>query len=112
MIDYNSLLYDPLYQARGVAATLNSSGGATVSIKVIDDTGGETIEGLGAVETISPSCRARVKELTANNVAMTDLDNGSIEFNGASWRIKAHKMMPNSNGENDGQVRLMLLSEG
>src|SRR5689334_15070273 len=112
MIDYNTLLYGPLYQTRGVSATLNSSGGATVDVTVIDDTREQTIDGLAAIESIGPSCRVRMKELTANNVAATELDGGSIEFNGASWRIKAHKMLPNSNGENDGQVRLMLLSEG
>lgn len=112
MIDFNSLLYDPIYQIKGVAATLASSGGATISIKVIDETQGVTLQGDAMVETIGPSCRVRVKELAANSVALTDLDTGSIEFNGASWRIKSHRMMPNANGENDGQVRLMLLSEG
>lgn len=108
MIDINRLLYDPIYQAKGVAATLGS--GAQVT--VIDDTNGVTIDGPLGIETIGPSCRVRMTELTANNIATTALTGDSIEFNGASWRIKTFRMMPNANGENDGQVRLMLLSEG
>lgn len=108
MIDYNSLLYDPVYRAKGASATLGS--GAQVTI--IDDTNGTTIEGQLGIETIGPSCRVRMAELISNNISTTALTGDSIEFNGASWRIKTFRMMPNANGENDGQVRLMLLSEG
>lgn len=110
MIDFNSDLYDPIYNWKGVAATITVAGN-DVALLVIDETDGIAIPGNAIVETVVPACRVRMKELIDNNISTADLADGSISFNGNAWRIKSHRPMPNSNGESDGQVRLILLSE-
>lgn len=100
-------LLDAVYQAIGVSATLGEE-----TITVRDDTKGTSISSGAIVETIGPSARVRMKELTDKNISLSSLPTSTITFNGNSWRIKTYKPLPSPNGEADGQIRLMLLSEG
>ena len=101
-------LLDAVYSKLGVPATLGD-----VAVTVRDDTRGITASnnGLG-IETVGPSARGRMQELTDNNIELSSLTDNTIIFNGNSWRIKTYREMPSPNGISDGQIRLMLLSEG
>lgn len=100
-------LNDALFNQLGVSATLNDT-----TLTVLDDTKGTSLPGSAIIESIGPSARVRMAELTANSIDTTSLKDATITFNGNAWRIKTHKMLPSRNGESDGLVRLMLLSEG
>lgn len=111
-MDYQAVLYDPIYNSLGVLATLTSSGGVTATVRVLDKTAGVAIDDPVKIETIVPAAKVRVVELTENDIALTDLPQGQITFNGSTWRIKSYKPMPSPNGESDGQALLILLDEG
>jgi hypothetical protein len=111
-MDFQSLLYDPIYDAIGVSASLTSSAGTTASITVLDRTSGVAVADRTLIETIKPACVVRAVELAANSIARADLSNGNITFNGATWRIKGTQARPSPNGEADGEYLLFLLNEG
>lgn len=111
MIDFQSLLFNPKYNAFGVEADLVSSGGVEATVTVIDETSGVAV-GDGVIDSIAPVARVRMKELTDNEIPTTDLKGGNLTFNGATWRIKSHKVTATLNGESDGEVKLILLDEG
>lgn len=111
-LDYQSLLYDPIYGTLGVAASLTSSEGTTAIVTVIDQTVGVAVSDNPLIETTRPACKVRATELAANGIARADLPDGEIIFNGTTWRIKATQPVPSPNGEADGEYQLILLSEG
>jgi hypothetical protein len=111
MIDYQGVLYNPVYAAVAVDATLTSSDGSEVAIAVVDKTAGVALSDRMNVESIRPVARVRTAELVANGIDMTDLPNSLISFNGADWRIKAFRQMPAPTGEMTGETMLILLSE-
>jgi hypothetical protein len=111
-IDYQGVLYNPIYGAVAVEATLSSSAGVEVTVAVVDKTAGVVLSDRMNVESIRPVARVRTAELVANDVEMADLPNSLISFNGASWRIKAYRQMPAPTGEMTGETMLILLSEG
>jgi hypothetical protein len=111
-MDFQSLLYDPIYDAIGVSASLTSSAGTSASVTVLDKTAGVAVGTNSLVETVKPACIVRAAELASNNIARADLSNGNITFNGATWRIKGTQPRPSPNGEADGEYLLFLLNEG
>jgi hypothetical protein len=54
----------------------------------------------------------RARELAAAGILVSDLPDGAITFNGATWRIKTYEPRPSPLGEGDGEIMLILLSEG
>jgi hypothetical protein len=112
MIDYQGVLYNPVYAAVAVEATLLSAAGSEFSVAVVDKTAGVALSDRMNVESIRPVARVRTAELVANGIDMADLPNGLISFNGATWRIKAYRQMPAPTGEMTGETMLILLSEG
>lgn len=121
MIDYRSLLYDPLYSGMGVAAALTSAAGDEVSVTILDRTAGVDVGVTGAwrggfgdrttIETINPAVLIRAGELADNAIDVADLTDGEITFSGATWRIKSIRPRPSSNGEAAGQYYLFLLQD-
>lgn len=111
-MDYQALLYNPIYNTLAVAATLVTATGVTASVKVKDETKGVAVADKTLIETVKPGCFVRAAELASNGIARADLTDGSITFNGSSWRIKATQPKPSPNGEADGEYLLILLSEG
>jgi hypothetical protein len=106
-MDYQSLLYDPIYNMLGVPAT-----GLDQTITVIDKTTGVAIPDKTLIETVRPVANVRAKELAQKNIAVADLPENIITFNGNDWRIKTTRSVPSPNGEADGEYMLILLSEG
>lgn len=111
---FQNLLYNPLYESMICSdATLFSAAGLNVSLRVFDATTGLPIpDARTQVETVRPVCFVRTAELTQKNVAIADLPESLITFNGNTWRIKANRAVPSPAGEADGEVMLILLSEG
>ncbi len=103
-------LYDKVYNSPiGVAAAIASSGGQSATVTVIDKTSGILIaDARTQIDSILPVAVVRARELEANAIAVSDLSEGEITFNGATWRIKSYRMDPSPEGEPDGEVRLIL----
>ncbi len=109
MIDWQASMYDPIYNTLGVQATLASSGGQSATVTVIDKTSGIVIaDARTQIDTILPVALVRARELENNAIAVSDLSEGEITFNGATWRIKSYRLTPSPLGEMDGEVRLIL----
>ena len=116
-LDWQALLYDPIYAVHGIPATLVPSTGLTtgVDLTVLDKTAGAAVAGQGfAVESVHPAAMARMVELTANGLGRPDLDMSLLTLTppaplpATTWRIRSHEMKPSPNGENDGEVMLIL----
>lgn len=105
-MDYQSLLYNPIYDALGVPAVIL---GKTVT--VIDKTAGVAIADKTQIETIRPVANVRAKELSEKSLIVADLPENIINFNGNNWRIKACRAVPSPNGIADGEYILILLNE-
>ena len=105
--------FNAIYASLGVPATLASAGGSSGTITVIDRTQEYNSPGIiSMVDTVNPMACVRAYELAAAGVALSDLPEGSITFNGKSWRIKSFRYRNSPTGETDGEVELRLLSEG
>ncbi len=129
-IDYSALLYDPVYNALGVPATLTiltdeivfqqnvfqsnvfSGGLMTAMITVIDDTRAKTnVSGPLEVRGVGPGAFARVPELTEKGADRAYYDGSSLTFNGQTWIVRSHELRGSPNGEDQGQVRFLLKSQ-
>lgn len=109
MIDFDGLLYAPLYDAFGVSAVITSVGGiVTEGLTVIDKTAGVAIdEGNGlSFATTKPAACIRASELTSKNLTRAGIKQSTIEFNGGAWTIIAIQPKPNPSG--DGELYLIL----
>jgi hypothetical protein len=114
MIDYSALLYDPVYGELGVDATLIPAGTAgEIALIVIDDTRPKTITS-GNVEarSMEPGAFVRMTELIAKGLAPKDYVGAAISFNGRSWMVRSHELTGSPNGEDYGEVRLLLKAIG
>ena len=111
-MDYQALLYSPIYVSLGVTAELVTSAGTSATVTVLDKTTGIDVGTDTIVETIKPACIVRAAELSDNDITRTDLPEGQITFNGNTWRIKSTQPKPSPNGESDGEYILFLLNEG
>lgn len=111
-IAYQAQLYDPIYDAIGVSAELTSSAGATATVTVIDKTTGIAVADKAMIETVLPVAVVRAVELASAGITREDLKDGTVTFNGASWRVKSTRPKPSPKGEADGEIMLILLSEG
>jgi hypothetical protein len=120
-MDYQALLYDPVYAAIGVPAVLAPASGLTtqVDLTVIDKTAGADVGvshaakgSIGAasfgIETVHPVAAVRMAELRANGLTRDDLDMSAITFNGRTWRVRSHVLKPSPNGLDDGEAWLIL----
>lgn len=106
-MDYQSLLYDPVYLIQGVAGSINGIGGFTV----LDKTAGLEVTPLGETQLQTVKCAAvvRYRELQVLGISLDALIHGSLIMNGAAWRIESYLLKPSPNGQYDGEVVLFLL---
>ncbi len=103
MIDFDALVFGPVYGTFGQPAVL-TIGLSSHNLTVIDHTRGITIDegGVIGVQTIRPAADVRRSALVALGIAFNDLIDGEIEFNGVAWRIKSFL-------ENGDELRLILM---
>lgn len=107
-MDYQALLYDPIYNALGVSAQLDLGTDGIVPLTVIDKTAGIAVGDGVEVHTIKPACDARMVELLSVGVSFDELENAPITFNGKTWTVTHHELRPSPRGENDGELRMFL----
>ena len=103
MIDFDALVFGPVYGTFGQPAVL-TTGLSSYDIVVIDHTRGVTVDegGVIGVQTIRPAADVRCSALVRLGIVVSDLVDGEIDFNGATWRIKSFL-------ENGDELRLILM---
>ena len=118
-INFAQLLYRPIFDRLGIAATLILATGAFsvmpdgTPLIALDKTMGVPLTvGNGTIlETVVPVAEFMVADLTACGISKDDLDTGQVTLNGKSWNIIAHRMNPSHSGEADGTIFLLLEGE-
>jgi hypothetical protein len=110
VIDYESLLYAPIYDLNtgfGVLANLDLGTSGQFTLTVLDDTQGIMLdEGNGlSIGTIKPAATVRISELAANSLTRASLKQGAISFNNGNWIIVATQPKPLSGA---GELYLIL----
>jgi len=111
-IDYNALLYDPVYAVLGVPAMLTHTAGVA-DIVIIDDTRPKTsVSGQLIMLSVEPGAFARVQELKAKGVDRSDWRGNAsmLAFNGRTWIVRNYEIRGSPNGEDLGEVRFLLKS--
>jgi len=118
MIDYSADLYDPIYAELGVPATMTA--GATVAnLIVLDKTRRKTVasgetrrktvaSGGAEVSSVGPGVNVRVYELAALGITAANWDGALLTFNGRSWIVRKGDVLGSPNGEDFGEVWLLL----
>ncbi len=103
MIDFDALVFGPVYGTFGQPAVLTLDRGS-YDVVVIDNTKGVTVDegGMVGVQTVRPAADVRRSALIKLGIVFGDLVDGEIAFNGAAWRIKSFL-------ENGDELRLILM---
>ena len=109
-MDYQSLLYGPVYATLGVEATLtlDATDAEPVTLTVLDKTAGVELGDKITISTILPAATVRVSELASNGVSIASLRLAMITFGGKDWAVMRHEYRPSPNGEVDGEILLVL----
>ncbi len=107
-INFDLIALQSIYSVLGVNAVITTAAGDHHTVRAIDKTSGVEVGDGVTVLSIAPACDLRAVQLAEKNVSRIDLDQGSIELNGITWRITATAPRPGINGEADGEVRLIL----
>lgn len=109
-MDYQTVLYNPIYLVQGVSAVITLPDTTTVlkPVMVLDKTAGIEIKMGTDIQTIVPAAVVRMVELAAQGMKPPQLDYGTISFNGKNWKIVSHRLRPSPNGLDDGEALLVL----
>jgi hypothetical protein len=108
MIDYSALLYDPIYAELGVPATM-TAGAIVAEVTVLDKTRRKTVASGGVeVSSVGPGVKVRMVELAANGITSDNWDGALLTFNGRTWIVRKGDVLGSPNGEDVGEVRLLL----
>jgi hypothetical protein len=110
LLDYQALMYAPVYDTFGQAATLATTGGDSIAITIVNKTAPSPFAGFGVeFQAFKPSAMVRMAELlTANLVPIDDILGGELTMDGKTWSIKSYEHVPSPVGVNDGELRLFL----
>lgn len=94
------------------ASLTPGTGGSAVSVRAIDKTVGIEVSDPARFElnqmTIRPAAYVRMSQLGSNSLTRDDLDEGTVTIGAKVWRIKAHMLRPNPDGELNGEVCMFL----
>ena len=103
MIDFDALVFGPVYDAFGQSAVL-TIGSSSYDLVVIDNTKGVTVdEGTAiGIQTVHPAADVRRSALVNLGIDFGDLVDGEVAFSDTTWRIKSFL----DNGE---ELRLILV---
>ena len=103
MIDFDALVFGPVYDTFGQPAVL-TLGPTSYDLVVIDHTKGVVVDEAGSigVQTIRPAIDVRRSALAKLGLTARDVLDGDIEFSDAAWRIKSAL-------ENGDELRLILI---
>jgi hypothetical protein len=113
-VDYQGLLYGPVYSALGVAAVLHMDPplgpleDGDVPITAIDKTAGITINAAVDLQTTLPAATVLAADLIAAGVDLGAVDGRTLTLNGKDWRIASLEPKPSPNGQDDGEIYFLL----
>ena len=104
MLDFDGLVFGPVYDVFGQPAVLATDAGL-FDVVVIDHTRGITVDegGMVGVQTIRPAADIRRSALNALGISKKHLLDAQLMFGGASWQIKSLL-------ENGDELRLILMA--
>ena len=104
MLDFDDLVFGPVYDVFGQPAVLATDAGL-FDLVVIDHTRGVTVDegGMVGVQTIRPAADIRRSALSVLGVSKKHLLDAQLTFGGASWQIKTIL-------ENGDELRLILMA--
>ncbi|MBZ9760666.1 hypothetical protein LB553_07210 [Mesorhizobium sp. CA8] len=106
-MDWQALLYNPVYSSLGVPATLTLCGGFPINLTVLDKTAPKTISFKGVdVLDIGPAAAVRATDLA--DIDPADLRDAELTMNGRCWRVVSHQPSPAPTGEGQGEILLLL----
>lgn len=110
MLDYQALLYAPIYEQFGQAATLTTTGGDEITLTVQDKTAPSSFAGIGVeFQAFRPTALVRMAEIAAAGITpIDDVQGGELAMSGKSWSIKSFEYVPSPAGIDDGELRLIL----
>jgi hypothetical protein len=108
-VDYDDMLYDPIYEIEGAPAvlTLRDDDETSLEVVVLYQPSGKVVgnQGIG-VGTVTNSAAIRVSELAG--VETDHLMNATLVVNGETWLVKSWVPAPAPTGESAGEYRLIL----
>ena len=104
MLDFDALVFGPVYDVFGQPALLTIESGQ-YDVTVIDHTRGVTVDEGGSigVQTIRPAADLRRGTLRTLGIPVKKLIDGELRFGGATWQIKSFL-------ENGDELRLILMA--
>jgi hypothetical protein len=104
VLDFDTLVFGPVYDVFGQPAVLTINSGQ-FDVVVIDHTRGITVEesGMAGVQTVRPAADVRRSLLVRQGIAVKDLLDGDLRFEGVSWQIKSFL-------DNGDELRLILMA--
>lgn len=103
-LDYSALCLQFIYDI--LASDMELDDGTI--IPAIDKTSGISVPDAVGIETIKPAAAVKMITLADNNLTIDDLLGTTVTLNAKSWKVISHKPSPGINGEDDGEVFLML----
>lgn len=109
-MDFQSLLYDPIYSVLSVDAKIVMDGMERATVSALDKTTGIDVGDEVHGQTILPAIVVRARDLFANGIRFSDLaERGNlVVVAGQWWNIVTYRLRPSPNGERDGEVYLLL----
>jgi hypothetical protein len=119
MIDWDSLVTNPIHSIFGVSATLtlNDSSGTVITLTdLIDETKGVLVDpstmdaqrNMQNVEVQTAVPAVLVKRTDLGDFDRSDLRDSELVLNGVTWKVRNHSMLQTPGGADTGQVRLFL----
>lgn len=109
MIDWDALLYDPLYANFGTAAVMTPPVGASVAVLAIDHTRGVEIQSGVELPVIRPAAFVRRSEMDDNNLTEQSMLGGTIALNGYTWTVADIRPRPGPDGKGTGESMFVLV---
>lgn len=109
-VDYQALLYGPVYETFGQAATLLTVNGDEVSLMVCNKTAPSSFVGHGIeFQAFRPTALVLMSQILAANLTpIDDIQGGELTMDGKTWSIKSFEYVPSPVGIDDGELRLIL----
>ena len=107
--NFSAVLLAPIYASLGTTTTYLLSDMSEIELVTIDKTTGiEVAEGTLDVQTIKPAATVRATDLVEIGITAADLQDAVLELGGREWEVSSYLFKPSPNGENDGEVWLLL----
>lgn len=108
-LNYTAVMYRPTYLRLGVPVTITLADLTALSFTGLDKTGGVRVtDDHLSLQQITPACNIMAADLFGAGKLPEDLEGASLTMSGNEWRIQNAFVKPSPNGEQDGEVSLIL----